>query len=267
MFAHASYDVLVVGARCAGAATAMLLARRGLRVLAIDRAQYGTDTISTHALMRGGVLQLHRWGVLPLLRRQGLPAIRETTFHYDDEAVPIAIRSAHGVEALYAPRRMLLDSVLADVAEQAGATVWYGHSLAGLLHRPDGRVCGATVLDASGEVRTIKADLVVGADGIGSSVARLSGARVKREAHNTTAVVYGHFPGLDLTGSHWWFRAGISAGAIPTNYGRHCVFVAMPPAQLRSGLWRDDRMAAFRDALAEVERDLAASVNARGGGA
>ena len=195
MLAHASYDVLVVGARCAGAATAMLLARRGLRALAIDRAEYGTDTISTHALMRGGVLQLHRWGVLPWLRRQGLPAIRATTFHYDDEAVPIAIRPAHGVEALYAPRRILLDSMLADVAEQAGATVRYGHTLARLAAPPDGRVCGATVLDAAGKARTIKADLVVGADGIGSSVARLSGAPIVREARNTTAVVYGHFQG------------------------------------------------------------------------
>jgi menaquinone-9 beta-reductase len=71
-----SYDVLVVGARCAGAATAMLMARRGLRVLAIDRAAYGSDTISTHALMRGGVLQLSRWGLLPRLLEVDTPAVR-----------------------------------------------------------------------------------------------------------------------------------------------------------------------------------------------
>ena len=110
MFAHGSYDALVVGARCAGAATAMLMARAGLRVLVIDRAGYGTDTISTHALMRGGVLQLHRWGVLPRLLEMGTPAVRETTFHYGDEAVTVAIRPANGVEALYAPRRTLLDA-------------------------------------------------------------------------------------------------------------------------------------------------------------
>ena len=93
MFAHNSYDALVVGARCAGAATAMLLARKGWRVLVIDRGSYGTDTISTHALMRGGVLQLHRWGVLPRLQEAGTPPVRETTFRYGDEAVTVPIVS------------------------------------------------------------------------------------------------------------------------------------------------------------------------------
>ena len=100
MNAHNAYDALVVGARCAGAATAMLLARKGMRVLVVDRGSYGTDTISTHALMRGGVLQLHRWGVLPRLRRAGTPPVRETTFHYGDEAITVAIAAAHGVDAL-----------------------------------------------------------------------------------------------------------------------------------------------------------------------
>src|ERR687894_307620 len=76
MFKRTKYDALVVGARCAGAATAMLMARRGLRVLAIDRGVYGADTMSTHALMRGGVLQLRRWGVLPRLLEVGTPPDR-----------------------------------------------------------------------------------------------------------------------------------------------------------------------------------------------
>src|ERR1700735_4493755 len=123
MFAHEAYDALIVGARCAGAATAMLMARKGLRVLVIDRASYGTDTISTHALMRGGVLQLHRWGVLPRLREMATPAVRATTFHYGDELVTIPIKPSHGVDALYAPRRTLLDSTLVDAAREAGVTV------------------------------------------------------------------------------------------------------------------------------------------------
>src|SRR4051812_44103940 len=109
MSAHEAYDVLVVGARCAGAATAMLMARKGLRVLVIDRSGYGADTISTHALMRGGVLQLHRWGVLPRLLEAGTPPVRTTTFHYGDESVSVAMKPSHGVDALYAPRRTLLD--------------------------------------------------------------------------------------------------------------------------------------------------------------
>ena len=85
------YDVVVVGARAAGAATAMLLARAGLRVLVVDRSRYGADTLSTHALMRGGVLQLHRWGLLDRLVDAGTPAVRRTTFRYDDEEVVIPI--------------------------------------------------------------------------------------------------------------------------------------------------------------------------------
>ena len=70
------YDAVVVGARCAGAATAMLLARAGARVLMLDKGAYGTDILSTHALMRGAVLQLHRWGVLPAIAAAGTPPVR-----------------------------------------------------------------------------------------------------------------------------------------------------------------------------------------------
>src|SRR5215213_5409560 len=123
MSGRTKYDALVVGARCAGGATAMLLARRGLRVLAIDRGGYGTDTMSTHALMRGGVLQLRRWGVLPRLLEVGTPAVRATAFHYGDEdALEVPVKPGHGgVDALYAPRRTVLDSVLVDAAQEAGA--------------------------------------------------------------------------------------------------------------------------------------------------
>jgi 2-polyprenyl-6-methoxyphenol hydroxylase-like FAD-dependent oxidoreductase len=78
-----SYDVVVVGARAAGAATAHLLARHGLRVLLVDRSRYGTDTLSTHALMRGGVLQLSRWGLLGRVIAAGTPPVRRTTFRYE----------------------------------------------------------------------------------------------------------------------------------------------------------------------------------------
>ena len=77
------YDVVVVGARVAGAATAMLFARAGMRVLAVDRQGYGSDTLSTHALMRPAVMQLARWGLLDRLIESGTPVITTTTFHYE----------------------------------------------------------------------------------------------------------------------------------------------------------------------------------------
>ncbi|MGE5413621.1 MAG: FAD-dependent oxidoreductase, partial [Syntrophomonadaceae bacterium] len=102
---RARYDAIVVGARVAGAATAMLLARAGLRVLVVERGRLGGDTVSTHALMRGAVLQLHRWGLLGALEAARTPPIRSATFHYGEEDVPVAIKPRDGIDALYAPRR------------------------------------------------------------------------------------------------------------------------------------------------------------------
>ena len=260
MPAHKTYDALVVGARCAGAATAMLLARRGMRVLVVDRGAYGTDTVSTHALMRGGVLQLHRWGVLPRLRNAGTPPVRGTTFHYGDEEITVAIMASHGVDALYAPRRTLLDRTLVDAALEAGATVRYGCTLVDVIRGSQGRIRGAAVLDGDGEPMRIEADLIIGADGACSSVARLVGAEIVRQARHTTAVIFGYFSGIPLTGYHWWYRPGIGAGSIPTNQGRHCVFVAMPPERLRKGLSRYDRPALFKEVLQEADPGLAALV-------
>jgi 2-polyprenyl-6-methoxyphenol hydroxylase-like FAD-dependent oxidoreductase len=260
MFVHETYDAVVIGARCAGAATAMLMARKGMRVLLIDRGGYGADTISTHALMRTGVLQLHRWGVLPRLLEAGTPAVRATTFHYGDEAVTIPIKPSHGVDALYAPRRTLLDSTLVDAAREAGATVLHGHTLVRLARGRGGRVCGATVLDAEGNALAITADLVVGADGIGSTVARLVEPETLLEARYATALIFGYFQHIDLAGYHWWYRPGVGAGAIPTNGGRHCVFAAMPPGRLWNGPWRDDRRAAFDAVLGDADPALAASL-------
>jgi flavin-dependent dehydrogenase len=257
MFADEAYDALVVGARCAGAATAMLMARQGMRVLVIDRGGYGTDTISTHALMRGGVLQLHRWGILPRIQEAGTPPVRTTTFHYGDEAITIAIKPSNGVSALYAPRRTLLDRTLADAARSAGAVVRFGHSLVNLTRRSDGRVCGATVLDAARNILQVQADIVVGADGVGSSVARLAGAETRVQARHTTAVLFGYFPGIELPGYHWWFRPGVGAGAIPTNSRRHCVFVAIAPERLRNCPSHHDRFALFAELLRRADAALA----------
>src|ERR1700750_1378202 len=91
----AHYDAVIIGARCAGAATALLLARSGAKVLLIDRQAYGSDTMSTHALMRGAVVQLTRWGPLAYITEAGTPAIRSTRFPYGDEAIQVDIKPDH----------------------------------------------------------------------------------------------------------------------------------------------------------------------------
>ena len=147
-------DVVVVGARCAGAATALLLARAGARVVVVDKGRYGTDTLSTHALMRGAVLQLHRWGVLPAIAERGTPAVRSTTFGYTHEDVTVAIEPKYGIDALYAPRRMLLDGLLSAMAVESGAEVVYGVHVDGPVIDADGRVRGVTAT-AGGRRHTI----------------------------------------------------------------------------------------------------------------
>jgi flavin-dependent dehydrogenase len=225
------YDAIVVGARAAGAATAMLLARAGLKVLAVDRGRLGDDTLSTHALMRGAVLQLHRWGLLPALRAAGTPPIRSATFHYAEEELAIPIKARDGIDALYAPRRTVLDPLLVRAASVAGAQVVHGVAAVELVRDARGRVAGAVLAGGGGALARVAAPIVIGADGIRSPIARLVGAPIERAGRNATAVVYGHFTGLALDGYHWHYRPGVSAGAIPTNEGRTCVFAALPPAR------------------------------------
>ncbi|HEX7212159.1 MAG TPA: FAD-dependent oxidoreductase, partial [Propionibacteriaceae bacterium] len=118
------YDVVVVGGRVAGASTALLLARAGVRVVLLDRDRHGSDTLSTLGMMRGGVLQLARCGLLADVTAAGTPPIRQVVFHYaDGEQVSVAIKPSAGVEALYAPRRYLLDRLLVDAATAAGVEV------------------------------------------------------------------------------------------------------------------------------------------------
>src|SRR5262249_27426044 len=174
-------DVVVVGGRIAGASTALLLARAGARVALIERAEYGSDTLSTHGLMRAGVLQLSRWGLLDDVVAAGTPPIRRTTFHYaGGEAVQVSIPASAGGDALYAPRRYLLDRILVDAAAEAGVTVRHETAVTALLHDDSGRVCGVRTQDRAGRATDLRAAITVGADGVRSAVAKHVGASTER---------------------------------------------------------------------------------------
>lgn len=227
------YDVIVVGGRCAGAATAMLLARRGLRVLVLERSGRGADTLSTHALMRGGVLQLGRWGVLDRIIEAGTPAVRQTRFRYAEQATTISIKPALGVDALYAPRRSLLDRVLIDEAIAAGADVRFGVDATDVIRSDQGRVVGVLGRDRAGGTVRARSWLTVGADGARSLVARRVGAPTLRTGTGSGAIIYGHWQGLDVTGYEWFYRPGSTAGLIPTNDGETCVFAGTSSARFR----------------------------------
>lgn len=253
-----SYDAVVVGARCAGAATALLLARGGLRVLVVDRGRYGTDTLSTHALMRAGVLQLRRWGVLDAVRAEGTPTVRTTTFHYGGEKIEIEVRPGGGIDGLYAPRRSVIDRLLVDAARAAGAEVAYGTALVDVLRAPDGRVRGIVAERPDGDLVRHRAELVVGADGLRSTLAGLVGAPVTRQGNHAAAVVFSYWSGTGLEGYHWYYRPGVSAGAISTNGGT-CVFAAVPAERFEE-VFQRDVAAGYHRVLEECEPSLAAAV-------
>jgi flavin-dependent dehydrogenase len=258
------YDVVVVGGRAAGASTALLLARAGLRVAVVERSRLGSDTVSTHALMRAGVLQHSRWGVLPELVAAGTPAIRRTTFHYaDGEEARVTLRATPGVDALYAPRRHLLDRVLVEAAAAAGADVLHETPVTGLLRDDHGRVLGVRVPAADHRDVAIRADLTVGADGLGSVVAREVEAPFLSRGSAAGAILYRYVDQVPSSGYVWAYGSAAAAGLIPTNDGQTCVFVATTPSRMRAHR-RDGAEAAFDSLLDAVPAGLSDAVRAGG---
>ena len=134
------HDVVIVGARCAGAATARLLALAGHDVVMVDRSHPARDTSSTHSLSRGGVVQLDRWGLLDDVVATGTPEIRSVSFHHDGETVRHAVKDRAGVDFVIAPRRYVLDALLADAAVAAGARLVTDTTVTGVLRDAGGRV-------------------------------------------------------------------------------------------------------------------------------
>lgn len=250
------YDAVIVGARCAGAATALLLARCGLSVLLFDRDRHGADTLSTLAMMRTGVLQLLRWDLLEPLRRTGAAEIRTTTFVYGSETITVPIQPRDGVEALYAPRRHVLDPLLADAAAAAGADVRFGPRLLDLVRDARGRVTGAVIEERGGARHTITAGIVIGADGLRSTVARLVEAPIDRAAQETAGVLYTFWRGRANAGNRWHYRPGVAAGEIPTHDGLTCVFTAVPSTRFRDEM-PGEMESGYRRVLSEAAPELA----------
>jgi flavin-dependent dehydrogenase len=252
------FDAVIVGARCAGAATAMLLARAGARVLVVDKGVYGSDIVSTHALMRGGVLQLQRWGLLPAVVSAGTPAVHSTTFSYVEQDVTVAIEPRYGVDALYAPRRALLDRILVDAARESGVEFEFGVRVDQVQMDEGARVKGIV----AGRRGFLPADIVVGADGLYSTIARLVGATRTLEGRYATGVLYSYWQNLQVDGFYWAFRPGAGLGVIPTNDAACCVFVNVPSDRFRAEVHGDPEAAYrrfIREAMPELDARLAAA--------
>jgi flavin-dependent dehydrogenase len=256
-------DVVVVGARCAGAATAMLLGRLGHRVTVVERGRIPSDTLSTHGLARGGVVQLAKWGLLDRVLASGAPAIRQVLFRAGDVEETRTVKPRAGVDHLVAPRRYILDRILADAAAEAGATIHTGLTATGVLRAADGRVLGVRARTADGTTVRLPATVVVGADGVRSRMAELVGSPVREEHPADSAAFYAYVGGLPWccvefhVGEFADGRAGY-AGVFPTHHGQACVWVCCPTARVR-GL-RGGVAEPFLRLLAQVSPTLAARI-------
>lgn len=219
-------DVIIVGARVAGSATAMLLARKGLDVLVVDRATFPSDTLSTHVVQLPGVARLHRWGLLDRVIASGAPPAWRLRFDAGT-VLEGPIPEFRGVDGVYSPRRIVLDQILVEAAREAGAEVREDFVVDELTTE------GATVTGIRGARKggapvTESARLVVGADGKHSLVARTVEAEPYRERPVLTLASYAYWEGVALEGGEIYQRGRRAMGAWPTNDGLAMTFVAWP---------------------------------------
>jgi flavin-dependent dehydrogenase len=215
----AAYDAIVVGARCAGASLALLLARRGRRVLALDRAHFPSDTVSTHFLWPRTTAALARWGLLDALAATGCPLIETVNMHAGTVAFRGRPEPVDGTAAMYCPRRTVLDKLLVDAARDAGAEVREGVLVRDVIRDGD-RIVGAR-----GDGVEERASVVVGADGMTSGIAGAVGAAMNPAHPSLTCGFYAYWSGVPTDGVEFYVRAGRDILVFPTHDGLTCVWV------------------------------------------
>ncbi|MFL6204178.1 MAG: NAD(P)/FAD-dependent oxidoreductase [Acidimicrobiales bacterium] len=225
-----TYDAIVVGARCAGAPTAMLLAQRGYQVLLVDKSTFPSDTVSTHMIHAPGVAALARWGLLDQVIATGCPAIDSYTFDFG----PLVLRGTplpvDGASTAYCPRRTVLDAILVDAARDAGVEVREGFAVDEIV------MDGSTVTGIRGHGRdgvavTERARVVIGADGRTSKVARAVDAPEYNAKPALQHSFYTYFRDLPVDGMEVVIRPDRGWGAMPTNDGLTLVVVGWPTAE------------------------------------
>jgi flavin-dependent dehydrogenase len=215
----APYDAIIVGARCAGASLAMLLARHGRRVLALDRAHFPSDTVSTHFLWPRTTAALARWGLLDALAATGCPLIETVNMQAGSVAFRGRPEPVDGTAAMYCPRRTVLDKLLVDAAREAGAEVREGALVRDVIRE------GRRVVGVRGDRFEERAAVVVGADGMTSGIAEAVGAAMSPSHPSLTCGFYAYWSGVPTDGVEFYVRAGRDILVFPTHDGLTCVWV------------------------------------------
>jgi flavin-dependent dehydrogenase len=229
------YDAIVVGARCGGSPTAMLLARSGHRVLLVDKAEFPSDTMSTHLVHPPGVAALARWGVLERLEATNCPPITRYLFDFGPVTIAGSPRPADGAAQAYCPRRTVLDTLLVEAAVEAGADLREAFTVEEIL-LDDGRVTGIRGHAKGGATVTERARIVVGADGKHSMVAKAVQPERYNEVPSLAAAYYAYWSGLPAGGFETYIRAEDDRGwaALPTHDDLTCVVQGWPQSQFKA---------------------------------
>jgi flavin-dependent dehydrogenase len=249
------YDAIVIGARCAGAPTAMLLARRGHRVLLVDRATFPSDTMSTHLIHAHGLAALRRWGLLDELIATGVPACPTLRFDFGPVVLEGTPPAVDGISEHYAPRRRVLDKLLVDAAVAAGVEVREQTSVKDLLW-DDGRVTGVRLNRGTSRDAEQRARIVIGADGVRSTVAEQVGARTYHDKGNLTCAYYSYWSGVESPRLTLYPRPGGAVAEIPTHDGLTCIYAAWPVGEFHAV--RSDTAGSAASAIERHAPDLAA---------
>jgi|HigsolmetaAR201D_1030396.scaffolds.fasta_scaffold02387_5 flavin-dependent dehydrogenase len=227
------YDAIIVGARCAGASTALQLARRGYRVLLVDRATFPSDTISGHYIMHPGVRKLAEWGLLDRVIVGGCPPIRRISSDVGDGMLTGDVELESGLPVCVAPRRIYLDALLLEAAIEAGAE-WREQVVIDGLIEQDGRVVGVRGRGAQGQAFQAQGRMVIGADSKHSTVAKLVGATERIIQPTLTCWYMGYWEGLDCSGLEIHWRHKRLVFAFPTNDQQAMIAVCWPRSEFEA---------------------------------
>ncbi len=223
------YDAIVIGARCGGSPTAMLLARSGYRVLLVDKASFPSDTMSTHLAHPPAVAALDRWGILDKLEATNCPPVTRYSFNFGPVSVAGTPRPSNGTDRAYCPRRIVLDALLVEAAVEAGAEMREAFAVEEVLME-DGLVTGIRGHAKGGDTVTERAKVVIGADGRHSIVAKAVEPESYNEVPPLAPAYYAYWSNLPTDGFDTYIRAESGRGwaAIPTHDGLTCVVQGTP---------------------------------------
>ena len=224
------YDAIVVGARCAGAPTAMLLARKGYRVLVVDRASFPSDTVSTHVIHSPGIAALNRWGLLDQVTATGCPPVETYSFDFGPFTIKGTPRPCDGMSMGYAPRRTLLDKILVDAAVEAGAEVRERFTVDEIVVE-GGVATGIRGRDENGKAVLEQACVVIGADGRNSHVAKAVHPEQYHEKPMLQWSYYTYWSDLPVDGFEIFIRPDRGWAAVGTNDGLTMLVVGWPYAE------------------------------------